>query len=271
LYDCVSLLPLALPLALHLAPTPSPCPSPIPSLPLSLRFPLHLALLVPFPYPFFLALDLLLALRLPLSLSYPLRLCVSFPFTFSSALTLHRRRGLPILLRLALLLRLHLYRAWVTDRFCLFALGFPVGRLMPKKVETLLQVKERLTRELKSRTQARCAELLAGGPQERSGLSITPEPVSICLCCVCQQGYHSINLRARTRTPTAQRETLHNISNPNIVSDDDEVCHSADDTNVVALSKDSTTCINVTWFLLSLLVANCLFLQYIFLYKAERL
>jgi hypothetical protein len=142
---------------------------------------------------------------------------------------------------------------------------------MPKKVETLSQVRERLTRELKSRTQARCAELLAGGPQQSSGLHITPEPVSICLCCVCQQGNHSINLRARTRRPTALRETLHDHSTTNIVIDDEEVCHIADDTNVVALSKDWTTCINVSCFLLSLLVANCLFLQYIFLYKAERL
>jgi hypothetical protein len=142
---------------------------------------------------------------------------------------------------------------------------------MPKKVETLSQVRERLTRELKSRTQARCAELLAGGPQQSSRLSITPDPVCICLCCVCQQGNHSINLRARTRRPTALRETLHDHSTTNIVIDDEEVCHIADDTNVVALLKDRTICINVTCFLLSLLVANCLFLQYMFLYKAERL
>ena len=184
------------------------------------------------------ALDLLLPLRFPLSLSYSLRLCVAFPFPFSFALPLHHRRGLPILLRFALLLRLPQYRAWVIDRFCLFALGFLVVRLMPKKVETLSQVRERLTRELKSRTQARCAELLAGGPQQSSRLSITPDPVCICLCCVCQQGNHSINLRARTRTTTAQRETLHDHSTTNIVIDDDEVCHIADDTNVVALSKD---------------------------------
>jgi hypothetical protein len=142
---------------------------------------------------------------------------------------------------------------------------------MPKKVETLSQVRECLTRELKSRTQARCAELLVEGHQQRAGRHTTPEPVSICLCRLCQQGKHANKLRTRTRTKTAQRETVYDHNTTNVIIEDDEGYNIEDDTNVVAHCKDWTTCINVSCFLLSLVVVNCLFLQYMWLYKAERL
>jgi hypothetical protein len=80
---------------------------------------------------------------------------------------------------------------------------------MPKVVETLSQVKERQTRELKARTQARCAALLGRGHPQSSGHHTTPEPVSICLCCACQRVNQSRNLRARIQTTTPQPQTIH--------------------------------------------------------------
>jgi hypothetical protein len=65
---------------------------------------------------------------------------------------------------------------------------------MPKVVETLLQVKQRQTRELKARTQARCAELLGGTHQESSRHHNTPDPVSICLCCTCRKANLPVNI-----------------------------------------------------------------------------
>jgi hypothetical protein len=51
---------------------------------------------------------------------------------------------------------------------------------MRKGHETLAQVNPRLARELKARTEARCAELLEGQHQGRPVLHINPpEPVSI--------------------------------------------------------------------------------------------
>ncbi len=40
---------------------------------------------------------------------------------------------------------------------------------MPKVRETILQVKERQTRELRARTEARCAQLLAQGQPRATG------------------------------------------------------------------------------------------------------
>ncbi len=108
---------------------------------------------------------------------------VPFPFCVSFALPF----GFPFLLALpspylclihAFLSSFRLYYAFAYAQstcfgHCLYCFGpITLGCLsvirMPKLVETLLQVKQRQTRELKARTQARCAELLGGTHQESS-------------------------------------------------------------------------------------------------------
>ena len=124
---------------------------------------------------------------------------------------------------------------------------------MPKLVETLLQVKQRQTRELKARTQARCAELLGGTHQESSRHHNTPKPVSICLCSICRQGNQS---------PSVSDAAHH-------IFDDDEGSSSGADGDIHRPLKDWSLCINVCCFLLILCAGNCLFLQYRLLYKAD--
>jgi hypothetical protein len=124
---------------------------------------------------------------------------------------------------------------------------------MQKRVETLLQVKQRQTRELKARTQARCAELLGGTHQESSRHRRTPEPVSICPCCI----YRTANL-----SPSV-------CDSANYICDDDEGASSEGDCDLHRPLKEWSLCINVSCFLLIVCAGNTLFLQYIWLYKAD--
>ena len=141
---------------------------------------------------------------------------------------------------------------------------------MPKVVETLLQVKQRQTRELKARTQARCAELLGGTRQESSRDHNTPEPVSICSCCTCRTANQSNNLGAQLHSSTRRQQTTQEQDAANhIIDDDDEGSYSLEDGDTHRLLKEWSLCINVSCFVLILCAANCLFLQYIVLYKAD--
>jgi hypothetical protein len=124
---------------------------------------------------------------------------------------------------------------------------------MPKLVETLLQVKQRQTRELKARTQARCAELVGSTHQESSRHRSTPEPVSICPCCIC---------RTANLSPCVSDAA-------NCIFDDEEGSSSGADGDIHRPLKDWSLCINISCFLLILCAGNCLFLQYILLYKAD--
>ncbi len=140
---------------------------------------------------------------------------------------------------------------------------------MPKVVETLLQVKQRQTREPKARTQARCAELLGGTHQESSRHHNTPDPVSICLCCTCRTANQSHNLWARPHSSTPPQQTTQDEDAANHIIDDDEGSSALEDGDIHCLLKEWSLCINVSCFLLILCAANCLFLQYILLYKAD--
>jgi hypothetical protein len=123
---------------------------------------------------------------------------------------------------------------------------------MPKLVETILQVKERQTRELKLRTQARCAELLGGPHPESTRHHSTPEPVSICPCSICRGAYLSPSV----------------FDGANYIFDDDEGSTLESNGKKHRTLKEWSVCINVSCFLLILCAGNCLFLQYILLYKA---
>jgi hypothetical protein len=106
--------------------------------------------------------------------------------------------ALPLLLSLGLCHPLASPSLTPTLNPCLFALGCWSVIPMAKVVETLLQVKQRQTRELKARTQARCVELLRGSHQKSSLHHNTSEPVSICLCCICRTA------QARTQARCAE-------------------------------------------------------------------
>jgi hypothetical protein len=125
---------------------------------------------------------------------------------------------------------------------------------MPKLKETLLQVKQRQSRELKARTQARCAELLRGTSHQQSSRhhSIL-QPLSICPCCTCR---------------TANQSSL--VSNAaNYIFDEDEQGSSSEADEVIHRPlQEWSLCLNVSCFLLILFAANCLLLQYFLLYKA---
>ena len=193
---------------------------------------------------------------------------VPFPFRVSFALPF----GFPFLLALpspylclihAFLSSFRLYYAFAYAQstcfgHCLYCFGpITLGCLsiirMPKLVETLLQVKQRQSRELKARTQARCAELLGGTHQASSRHRSTHEPVSICPCCIC---------RTANLSPSVSDAA-------NYIFDDDEGSSSEDDGDIHRRLKEWSLCINVSCFLLILCAGNCLFLQYILLYKAE--
>ena len=129
--------------------------------------------------------------------------------------------------------------------FCPITLGCWSVSRMPKLVETLLQVKQRQTRELKAkaRTQARCAELLGGTHQESSRHHNTPEPVSICLCCIC---------RTANQSPSVSDGANH-------IFDDDEGSSSEADGDIHRPLKEWPLCINVSCIVLLILCAgNCL-------------
>ena len=59
---------------------------------------------------------------------------------------------------------------------------------MPKLRETLLQVKERQRRELRLRTQARCAQLVAGGHLREADCVNIEEHPNVALGQFCVQG-----------------------------------------------------------------------------------
>ncbi len=105
---------------------------------------------------------------------------------------------------------------------------------MPKLRETLLQVKERETRQLRLRTEARCAQLLQQYP-------VAPRTEARCAQLVPQ-------------VPVA----------PTLVA----IQNIEEDSNFKQSREDWTICINVSCFLLLLVVANALILEYIWLKKA---
>ncbi len=140
---------------------------------------------------------------------------------------------------------------------------------MPKGRETLLQVKQRQTRELRLRTQARCAELLGETHQGSSGHQTRPEPVSICLCCVCHKVNQLHNLRARPQSSTPQQNITEDPYAANHIIADDEGALWQEDSHIHPRLKEGSLCINVSCFLLILVAINSLFLQYIWLHKAD--
>ena len=121
---------------------------------------------------------------------------------------------------------------------------------MPKLRETLLQVKERQRRELRLRTQARCAQLVAGRHLREADCDNIEDHPNVALGEFCVQGRDIIE-----ENPNVAEGSLrlpgrdNNIDEPNTL-------------------KDWTVCINVTCFLSLLFLANCLILQYITLRKA---
>jgi hypothetical protein len=137
--------------------------------------------------------------------------------------------------------------------FCPITLGCWSVSRMPKLVESLLQVKERQTRELKLRTQARCAELLGGPHPESSRHHSTPEPVSVCPCYVCRGAHLSPSVSDAA----------------NYILDDDKGSSLESNCDIHRPLKEWFVCINVSCFLLILCAGNCLFLQYILLHKAD--
>lgn len=143
--------------------------------------------------------------------------------------------------------------------------------LMRKVKETLLQVKERQKRELKARTDARCAELLGVSQRRSTGLHNVPQPLSICLCSSCVTVRKSLELSARPQ-PTTHNQTAVDETYPvHTIIDDDDGSNIGEHVIVHPSLKNWTTCINVSCFLVLLFTANCLILQYIFLHKAKRI
>jgi len=140
---------------------------------------------------------------------------------------------------------------------------------MRKGRETLLQVKERQTRELRLRTEAKCAEILGVTQQGRSRHQNRPEPVSICLCCVCQQGNECHNLTAHPQSSTPQQDTSEYRPGPNHRIYDDEVPLAQEHIHIHSRFKEWALCINVSCFLLILVAINCLILQFMWLHKAN--
>jgi hypothetical protein len=177
---------------------------------------------------------------LPLPLQQPFALPYLFSFPLAFAILLHR---LPLLTP--------------TPNPCLSALGCWSVIPMPKVVETLLQVKQRQTRELKARTEARCAELLRGSDQESSLHHNRSEPVSICLCCICRTA------QARTQARCAELLLGHH--------QESSLHHNTPEPDIHQALKEWSLCINVCCFLLILCAVNCLFLQYILLFKSTKL
>ncbi len=149
------------------------------------------------------------------------------------------------------------------------SVGSSVG-CMRKGRETLLQVKERQTRELRLRTQAKCAELLGETKQGGSRHQNRPEPVSICLCCGCQNANQLHNLTARPQSATPQQNTSEYTYVANHIIVDDEVPSSQEDIHIHPRFKEWSLCINASCFLLILVAINCLILHSIwFLHKAD--
>ncbi len=150
---------------------------------------------------------------------------------------------------------------------------YPAGgsnvELRRKGRETLLQVKQRQTRELRLRTEAKCAELLGETQQGRSRHQYRPEPVSICLCCVCQEVNQFHNLTAHPQSATPQQDTSEYLQVPNHRIYDDEVPLSQEDIHIHSRFKEWALCTNVSCFLLILVAINCLILQFIWLHKAN--
>ena len=140
---------------------------------------------------------------------------------------------------------------------------------MRKGRETLLQVKERQTRELRLRTEAKCAELLGVTQQGRSRRQNRPEPGSIYICRVCQQVNECHNLTAHPQSSTPQQDTSEYLPVPNHIIYDDEVPLSQEDIHIHSRFKEWALCINVSCFLLILVAINCLILQFIWLHKAN--
>jgi hypothetical protein len=121
---------------------------------------------------------------------------------------------------------------------------------MPKLRETLLQVQERQRRELRIRTQARCAQVLAEGTRREADPDEFEDQPNVALGLFRVAGRHNIedNLNV-AEGPLRLPGRDNNIEEPKT-------------------AKDWTTCINVTGFLLLLFLANGLILQYISLRKA---
>jgi hypothetical protein len=128
---------------------------------------------------------------------------------------------------------------------------------MPKLVETLLQVKQRQTRELKTRTQARCAELLGGTHQESSRHRSTHELSP------------SVPVASAVQPTCLHLSLTPQITSATTTKDEGSSSEGDGDGDIHRPLKEWSLCINVSCFLLILCAANCLFLQYILLYKAE--
>ena len=122
---------------------------------------------------------------------------------------------------------------------------------MPKLRETLLQVKERQRRELRLRTQARCAQLVAGRQLIREAdFDKIEEHPNVAL------GEFYVQWRDIIE------------ENPNVAEGPLRLQGRDNNIEEPKTLKDWTLCINVTCFLLLLFLANCLILQYITLRKA---
>ncbi len=136
---------------------------------------------------------------------------------------------------------------------------------MRKGRETLLQVKERKTRELRLRTEAKCAELSGETTLGGSRHQNRAEPVSICLCCDNQ--LHNLTARPQSATPQQDTSEYPYVANHRIY--DDEVPSSQEGIHIHSRFKEWALCINVSCFLLILVAINCLILQFIWLHKAD--
>jgi hypothetical protein len=157
--------------------------------------------------------------------------------------------------------------ASVSLRICRFACvaeGYLSVSLMRKAKETLLQVKQRQTRELKARTQARCAELLGISQRRSMGL----HNFAICLCCTCVTVRQSLELSARPQATTHDQAAVNETYPAHTIIDDDDGYNIGEHAIVHPPLMKWTTCINVSCFLVLLFTANCLIFLYIFVHKA---
>ncbi len=128
---------------------------------------------------------------------------------------------------------------------------------MPKLREILLQVNERHARDLRLRTQVRCAQLLADAHPNvahPNNIEAHPNVTHIEVHPNVAQGQLRVQVRVSIEEhPNVTQGPLRLPRRENI--------------DAHQTSKDWTTCINVTCFLLLLFLANCLILQYISIRK----
>ena len=152
-------------------------------------------------------------------------------------------------------------------------------RPMPKVGQTLLQVQERQRRELRLRTEARCAQLAA---QAKLRVTVRDNLEEISddedNTSIEQHGKvphrERRELRLRTEGRGAPRVAEGKLRvtvlvNHQVLSDDEDIVHIELDGNVPQRFKGWKPCIDLTCGFLLLLAANCLVLQYFLFYKAK--